>query len=313
MFARARSVAVQTLKRWWNIALDAFWQFNADDGWAIASHIALSGLMSLFPFFLVLTAVAGIIGSTELASEAARLVLEAWPQEVSGPIALEIQHVLQGAQQQVLTVGAALALFFASSGVESVRIGLNRAYSVVDTRSMWLLRLESIGYVILGLVSVLALSFLVLLAPLLIRAMTKYVPTKLPPQIPTYVPNYLSTYLAEMPDFNDTMTTVYRFTLAAVLIIAPLIVVHKWLPAGKRRFRDIIPGILATLVLWLIAGVVFGRYLADFAFTYSVYYAGLASPMIALAFLYFCASIFIYGGELNATILKFRENEKSKI
>ncbi len=101
---------METLKRWWKIALDAFWQFNADDGWAIASHIALSGLMALFPFFLVLTAVAGIIGSTNLASEAARLVLEAWPQEVSGPIALEIQHVLEGAQQQVLTVGAALAL-----------------------------------------------------------------------------------------------------------------------------------------------------------------------------------------------------------
>lgn len=304
---------MQTLKRWWNIALDAFWQFNADDGWAIASHIALSGLMSLFPFFLVLTAVAGIIGSTDLASEAARLVLEAWPEEVSGPIALEIQHVLEGAQQQVLTIGAALALFFASSGVESVRIGLNRAYAVVDTRSMWLLRLESIGYVILGLVSVLALSFLVLLAPLIIRALTKYVPTQLPVQLPTYVPKYLSTYLAALPDFNDTMTTVYRFTIAAALIIVPLIVVHKWLPAGNRRFRDIMPGILATLVLWLIAGIVFGRYLADFAFTYSVYYAGLASPMIALAFLYFTASIFIYGGELNATILKDRERRTSEI
>ncbi|MBZ0138571.1 MAG: hypothetical protein K8H87_02205, partial [Pseudorhodoplanes sp.] len=39
-------------------------------------------------------------------------------------------------------------------------------------------------------------------------------------------------------------------------------------------------------------------------FTYSVYYAGLASPMIALAFLYFTASIFIYGGELNATLMQ---------
>lgn len=303
---------MQTLKRWWNIALDAFWQFNADDGWAIASHIALSGLMSLFPFFLVLTAVAGMIGSTDLASEAARLVLEAWPEQVSGPIALEIQHVLEGQQQRVLTVGAALALFFASSGVESVRIGLNRAYSVVDTRSMWLLRLESIGYVILGLVSVLALSFLVLLAPLIIRAMTKYVPTRLPPQLPTYVPNYFQTLLYELPDFDDTMTTVYRFTIASMLIIVPLIVVHKWLPAGTRRFREIMPGILATLVMWLVAGVIFGRYLADFAFTYSVYYAGLASPMIALAFLYFTASIFIYGGELNATILKAREQAQQK-
>jgi membrane protein len=193
-----------------------------------------------------------------------------------------------------------------------VRIGLNRAYGVVDNRSMWLLRLESIGYVILGLVSVLALSFLVLLAPLLIRAMTRYVPTRLPSELPTYVPNYFQTLLYELPDFDDTMTTVYRFTIASMLIIVPLIVVHKWLPAGPRRFRDIMPGIFATLVMWLIAGVVFGRYLADFAFTYSVYYAGLASPMIALAFLYFTASIFIYGGELNATVLKAREEAQQK-
>lgn len=302
---------MQTLKRWWTIALDAFWQFNADDGWAIASHIALSGLMSLFPFFLVLTAVAGIIGSADLAREAAHLVLESWPEQVSGPIALEIQHVLEGQQQRVLTVGLGLALFFASSGVESVRIGLNRAYSVVDNRSVWLLRLESIGYVIVGLISVLALSFLVLLAPLIIRAMKRYVPTKLPADLPNYVPNYFSDLLAQLPDFDDTMITIYRFTLASMLIIVPLIVVHKWLPAGTRRFRDIMPGILSTLVMWLIAGVVFGRYLADFAFTYSVYYAGLASPMIALAFLYFSSSIFIYGGELNATILKAREARKA--
>ena len=112
---------------------------------------------------------------------------------------------------------------------------------------MWLLRLESIGYVILGLVSVLALSFLVLLAPLLIRAMTRYVPTRLPSELPTYVPNYFQTLLYELPDFDGTTTTVYRFTIAAMLIIVPLIVVHKWLPAGKRRFRDIMPGILAML------------------------------------------------------------------
>jgi membrane protein len=277
--------AVRTLKRWFTIALDAFWQFNADDGWAIASHIALSGLMSLFPFFLVLTAVAGIVGSTDLANEAARLVLEAWPQEVSAPIALEIQHVLDGAQQQVLTIGVALALFFASSGIESLRIGLNRAYAVIDDRPMWLLRVESIGYVILGTVAILALSFLVLLAPLIMRTAIRFIPA--------------------LRDFDEIITAI-RLAVASILIIVPLFVVHKWLPAGRRSVRQIMPGIFATLVLWLLAGTLFGRYLADFAFTYSVYYAGLASPMIALAFLYFTASIFIYGGELNATIEKAR-------
>ena len=41
---------------------NAYWRFVADDGWAIASHIALSLLMSLFPFLIFLTALAGFLG-----------------------------------------------------------------------------------------------------------------------------------------------------------------------------------------------------------------------------------------------------------
>jgi membrane protein len=273
------------IRRSIRLALDALHQFVDDDGWAIASHVALSGLMSLFPFFLVLTAIAGIVGSKGLADEAANIVLEAWPEEVSAPIAREIHAVLDGAHGHTLTVGALLALYFASSGIESLRIALNRAYSMTERRSMWLLRLESIGYVIVAAAALLALSFLVLLAPVIWRTALKYLPGLEP--------------------FSDIITFA-RFAIASVLLIVALIVLHLWLPAGRRRFREIAPGILVTLALWLAAGILFGRYLADYAFTYSVYYAGLASVMIALVFLYFTSCIFIYGGELNAVIQKAR-------
>ena len=49
------------LRRIYHIVLDAFWTFSADDGWAIASHIALSALMSLFPFLIFVTALAGFL------------------------------------------------------------------------------------------------------------------------------------------------------------------------------------------------------------------------------------------------------------
>jgi membrane protein len=271
--------------RSYRVAGEALRRFLADDGWAIASHIALSALMSLFPFFLVLTAFAGIFGSKDLADEAARLILEAWPQEVSGPIAREIHAVLTEASGRTLTIGVLLALYFASSGIESLRIGLNRAYNVLDPRPMWLLRLESIGYVLIAAVALLALSFLVVLAPLIWRTALRYVPGLEP--------------------FADVVTFA-RFGIASLLLIVTLILVHLWLPAGRRRFGEIVPGILVTLVLWLAAGSLFGRYLADYAFTYSIYYAGLASPMIALVFLYVSASIFVYGGELNSVIEEWR-------
>ena len=60
------------------------------------------------------------------------------------------------------------------------------------------------------------------------------------------------------------------------------------------------------MVASLVSGIVFGQYLARFANNYVTMYAGLASVIIALVFLYFIAAIFVYGGELNAAIIKSR-------
>ena len=48
------------------------------------------------------------------------------------------------------------------------------------------------------------------------------------------------------------------------------------------------------------------RYLAEFANNYVTTYAGLASAMIALVFLYWSATMFVYGGELNSAVKRAR-------
>jgi len=281
---------LRALKRSVRLAADAFRHFIEDDGWAIASHIALSTLMALFPFLIVVTALAGFFfGSAELADEAARLLLEAWPKQVAAPIALDIAGVLTSTRGDVLTFGVLFALYFASSGVESLRIGLNRAYNMKEPRSWWVLRLESIVYVLVGAVAILAFSFLVVLAPLILSKLAHYLPA--------------------LDQFGDLITFA-RYAVTAAVLIVSLMIVHLWLPAGRRSFAEIAPGIVATLLLWLISGAIFGRYLANYAFAYVSMYAGLASAMVALVFLYVCASIFIYGGELNSVVTRTRTNER---
>jgi membrane protein len=277
---------LRIVRRFGRAALDAYYGFNANDGWALASHIALSTLMALFPFLIVVTALAAsFLGAKELADEAARILLETWPREVAGPIASEMRNVLTTTRGDVLTIGVAFAIFFASSGVESLRIALNRAYCVTEPRNWMLLRIESILYVLVGAVALLALAFLIVLAPLAFATARKYAP-----------------WLAEI-EWNFTVA---RYGVATLVLIVALVVAHKWLPAGRRSFGEISAGILATLVLWLASGIVFGSYLAEFASTYVSYYAGLASAMIALVFLYLTASIFVYGGELNAALGRHR-------
>ena len=81
------------MRRIWRIIYRSWLSFSDDDGWAIASHIALSALMALFPFLIVVTALAGAFGSQQLADEVARILFEAWPKEVAEPIAGAVHDV----------------------------------------------------------------------------------------------------------------------------------------------------------------------------------------------------------------------------
>jgi membrane protein len=84
-----------------------------------------------------------------------------------------------------------------------------------------------------------------------------------------------------------------------------LVAAHLWLPAGRPPVRRLWPGIVSTLVLWLIAAWAFGLYLQRFA-DYAAYYAGLASVVTAIFFMYLVALIMIFGAEFNASLARLK-------
>ncbi|MCI0598483.1 MAG: YihY/virulence factor BrkB family protein [Beijerinckiaceae bacterium] len=274
------------------ILQDAVVGFSQDDGWAIASHIALSILMSMFPFLIFVTALAGFLGSKSLADEAVTILFQTWPEQVAAPIAREIHNVLTQTRGGLLTIGVILAIYFSSSGVEAIRVALNRAYEARDPRPWWLLRLESIAYVFVGALALLTLALLVVFAPLIWTGVLHFAPGLEP---------------------LDRLITFSRLAIASFVLFVALVLAHKFLPAGKRVLRDIAPGILLTFSLWIASGVAFGSYLAEFARNYVSTYAGLASVMIALVFLYMIAAIFIFGGELNAAILRAKRKASGPV
>ncbi len=279
-------ILVKAIRYVYHVVEDAFYTFLADDGWAIASHIALSTLMALFPFLIVLTSLAGFFGSKELADQAAGLLLETWPKQVADTLSSEVHDVLTTTRSDILTIGAALALYFASNGVEALRVALNRAYAVAEPRRWYWLRLESIGYTLVAAFTSLAMAFLIVLGPLMLETARRHIPFFI--------------------ESNERFLFYARYGVTISALVVALFILHMWLPAGRRRFLQILPGIIFTMVASLISGVVFGQYLTRFATNYVTMYAGLASVIIALVFLYAIAAIFVYGGELNAAIIKSR-------
>ena len=268
------------------IVIDAIGKFLVDDGWPISSNIALALLTSLFPFLIFVTALASFFGSQDLSDEAAQLLFGAWPPEVAGPIAREVHNVLTAPRGGLLTFGAVLALYFSSSALEALRTGLDRAYDFVDTRPWWLLRLQSIAFMAFASFALLALAFLVVLGPLIWS------------RVIAVAPGLASMY---------TLVTFARLGIATIALAVTLLLAHLWLPAKRLRLVDVAPGVIVTFVCSVGFGEAFGIYLSEFARNYVTTYAGLASVMITLVFLYSLAAIFVFGGELNAAIMRARK------
>jgi membrane protein len=267
----------------------AYLRFLKNDGWATASHVALTILMSMFPFLIFITALAGFFGTQKLADRATHLLLQTWPQQVAAPLGRMIDQVLTQSHSGLLTLGGALSIYFSSSGVEALRVGLDRAYEAKDKRPWWLARLLSIAFVFVGAAALLGLGFFVVLAPLIWATVVHFAPG--------------------IQSLEQEITYA-RFGIAAALLLIALVTIHEFLPAGRRRLIDIAPGIALTLALWIETGYVFGIYLSEFARNYTNVYAGLASVMIVLVFMYWLAVIFIYGAELNSAIILSRRKRQ---
>lgn len=271
-------IILEFLKHSFEIVFEAWQKFNRDYGWAIASHVALSGLFALFPFLIFATSIAAFFELNQFADTVVPLLFDAWPTKAGSVIVAEIQSILTVPRTDFLTIGGLLTLFFASNGVEALRVALNRSYRQEDTRSYILLRLQSFVFVFVAIIMLLSVTFLLVLLPLGWRIAEDWW-------------NFIGPY--------SEIVWFWRLIITFVILLTALIVSHLYLPAGKRSFKDVMPGVIFTLAFWILASVAFGAYLEQFA-DYVSTYAGLAGAMIGLLYLYLLGAIFIFGGEINA-------------
>ncbi|MFW8593144.1 YihY/virulence factor BrkB family protein [Cribrihabitans neustonicus] len=273
------------LNCWPAALLTAARRFNRKNGWVMSSHIAMSMMLALFPFVLFTVALAGTIAgmlSREVELEAmTEQVFGVWPDSVARPLLTELRAVLRTSNTQLATLGALFALYFASNGVDAVRVAMVQAYHDTDTRPFWRARALCIGLVIMGGAGVLAVAVFEVILPLYVRHITKLIPFATVPQ-----------------GWEQGLSGILALALPAGAVLA----FHVLLPGRVHRLRRILPGAVLTLLLWLASGSGFAFYVSSFA-QYSATYAGLAGAMAAMIFLYLNSAILILGAEFNGALI----------
>ncbi|MEX2692949.1 YihY/virulence factor BrkB family protein [Rhizobium mongolense] len=131
---------------------------------------------------------------------------------------------------EVAGVGVLLTIWFALGGVDSVRVGLNRAYDIKDNRSLLAVYGLHILVVICGALVFVVVGYLLILAPI----------------VGTFAHRFLPAFEAHLLTLDAV-----RYPAAAVILTAALFGAHTFLPAPWIRFSNMWPGVLITVVAWI--------------------------------------------------------------
>lgn len=258
----------------------AGWQLIDDGGFTFAAAIAFSFLLSIFPFCIFLGALAGTIGGRELADLAVGHLFEAVPETVAKALAPEVEKVMGQSQYGLVTIGAGVSLFFATSAIESLRAALNAAYAVREGRSFFWCYLQSILLVFMTAAGMLAITWGVVVGPALLAARN-------------WEPGL---WLLD----HGMRSPAMRYTVVVIVTLVQLLAYHLWLAAGRRSFWDVWPGILLSIGLWILAAWIYSWWLT--ISDYSIFYAGLTQLFTALIFFQVSGLIMIYGAEVNRAL-----------
>ncbi len=252
-----------------------------NDGFIHAGNLAYLSILALFPFFILATAVAQLLGQSADGAKTVSVILAKLPPPVASALADPINEVLTVRTGNLLWLGAVVGLWTAASYIETIRDILRRAYGVKFTAPFWTYRLLS--------------SALILAAVLVLMAAFGA----------TVVLSSVQHIIVErMPASSGLATTLgfYRIAPAIALFVTFYFTLLALTPSRYRKLTcRKWPGALLITVWWLATAELLPVALGLVG-GYEITYGSLAGVMIALIFFFIIGLGVVTGAELNAAL-----------
>lgn len=275
------------IKKLWNYTVKFIIKLNEDHLGAYSSQSAYFIILSFIPFLLLLMTLIRYIPITQ----------EIVTGEIILGIPSNIQSYVTGIVKEVyaksnavLPITAILALWSAGKGFQALTNGLNVINGVQETRNYLYMRIRSIIYTIIFIVSIVLTLVLMVFG----RSIQKVL-VDLWPFVEEIV-NYILQF----------STVITMFGLAFVFLLF-----YTFLPNRKQRMMDQIPGALFTAVTWSIFSFGFSMYLEYFP-GFADMYGSLTTIILLMLWLYFCMNLFLVGAEINVILEEPENTDKVK-
>src|SRR5215207_8360627 len=269
-------------------------EFVRDDALGMGAQLAFYLVLAIFPFILFCVAILDAFSSSDpqFVAELFEYLRRLLPEQVFGLIHTYTENTLRNEDTApgLLSVGILGTIWAASGAFAALINALNRAYDVQETRPFWKVR----GIAIL---MTLGLSVLILVGVMLL-----------------VVGEPIGRAVADVFGLGGLFELVWniaRWPVALYFMVFTVALLYYFAPDVEQPFRWITPGGLIGVLLWVLASVAFSFYVNNFG-SYNKTYGSIGVVIVLLLYLYISSLTILFGAELNATLIRMKEEISGK-
>ena len=248
-----------------------------------AAQMAYSFFFALFPLLLFFAALLSLVADKQaVMAEFNGRIAEALPGDVASLLGKTIEKVIfASGAPGLLSFGLLTAAWSGSSIFGALRVALNAAYGVEETRPWWQQYTLQLGMLILAGV-VIVLSTVILLNG-------------------EGIVSWLAAHLG-LQRMTAMIWTVIQFPLALVALVAVLWMIYYFLPDCRHQDKRIlIVGSVVATIFFILATLLFRVYVQKFN-QLNPAYGAIGAIMVLLTWMYYSSFVLLGIGELTAAL-----------
>ncbi len=276
-----------TKQSWKYILKKTLREFSKDQCTDLAAALTYYAVLALFPALLALVSLLSLFGQGQQGTNALMGIVKDVAPSAAGTLQGVITQLTASHAGGIgLIIGLAGALWSASGYIGAFGRAMNRVYEIDEGRPFYKLRPTML------IVTIIAVILAALVAVALV------------------VSGPVARAVGNAIGVGTTAVTVWniaKWPLMLAVVVAVVAILYYATPNVKQpKFRWISVGAAIAVVVWIVASVAFGFYVANFS-SYNKTYGSLAGVIVFLLWLWITNLALLFGAEVDSETERGRQ------
>lgn len=247
-----------------------------------AAALAYYLLFMIFPLLIFLSSLLGLL-ELDISSIIQGLT-PLLPGGVVDVIESYLSYVSQTSSRAMLWFGLVFTIYFPMRAADCLMTAVRRAYHLPRPKNQIVYMAKVLLYTVFLLVTIALTLALATVGRAALEFAGRFV---------------------VVPEAFIELWTDLRFLVLGGVMFAAVGLLYAAAQDGRQPARNIVPGVLAALVGWMVVSAAFSFYVENFA-NYTAIYGALGTVIVLMMWLNLTALMLIMGAEINGVLISIR-------